>query len=86
MMEHMLVAAGRVQHRQIDCGAQVVVTKVVSIEPVYINTYVHENTTLAVNDYFSVTITDAPTSLDAVLTGSTTKFITGTMSGYSNVV
>jgi hypothetical protein len=41
---------------------------------------------LAVNDHFSVTVTDAPTSLDEVITGSTSKFITGAISGYSNVV
>jgi hypothetical protein len=64
----------------------VVVTEVVSVEPVYINTYVHENMTLAVNDHFSLTISDAPTSLDEVVSGSTTKFITGTRIGYSNVV
>jgi hypothetical protein len=86
MMERVLVASARVHQRQYDCGAQIVVTKVVSVEPVYINTYVHENMTFAVNDHFSVTITDAPTSLDEVLTGSTTKLITNTRGGYSNAM
>jgi hypothetical protein len=84
--ERMVVDAAQVRHRQNDCGAQVLVTKVISVEPVYINTCVRENMTLAVNDHFSVTITDAPTSLDEVITDSTTKFITGAISGYSNVV
>jgi hypothetical protein len=85
-IEWALVAAARVQQRQYNCGAQIIVTKVVSVKPVYINTYVQENMTFAVNDHFSITITNAPTSLDEVLTDFTTKFITGTIRGYSNVV
>jgi hypothetical protein len=82
----MLVDAAHVRHCQTDCRAQVVVTKIISIEPVYVNTYVRKNMTLAVNDHFSVTITGAPMSLDEIITGSTTKFIIGTIRGYSNVV
>jgi hypothetical protein len=42
-----------------DCGAQFVVARVVSFEPVHINTYAQENMTFAINEYFSVAITDA---------------------------
>jgi hypothetical protein len=42
--------------------------------------------TLTINDYFSLDITDALTSLDEILTSSTPTFITGTTRGHSNVV
>lgn len=48
------------------------VTKVVLVEPVYINTFVSENTTFRVNDGLTVTVDNAPTSFDTVTYGTTT--------------
>ena len=86
IMDRTLVAAARLKQRQYDCAAQIIVTKVVSIEPVYINTFVQENTVFALNNHFFVTVTNAPTSLDEILTYSNTMFITGARRAYSNVV
>lgn len=56
------------------------VTKVYVVEPVYINTYVHHNTTFSVNDYLTITVDNAPTSFDGVVRGTSTTLITSSYS------
>jgi hypothetical protein len=58
------------------CNLIVTVTKVYIIEPVYINTYVQQNTTFAVNDHLTITVDNAPTSFDGVVKGTSTTLIT----------
>ena len=56
------------------------VTKVYVIEPIYINTYVQQNTTFSVNDYLTITVDNAPTSFDSVVRGTSTTLITSSYS------
>lgn len=46
------------------------VTKVVFVDPIYINTFVVQNTTFEVNDHLTVTVDNAPTSIDTVTYGT----------------
>lgn len=70
--------------RRVSCAAQVSVTKVIVVQPLYINTFVQQNTSFDVYKNHGITITNAPTTLDFVITGSATRYITGSRSMYSN--
>jgi hypothetical protein len=58
------------------------VTKVYIIEPVYINTYVQQNTTFSVNDHLTITVDNAPPSFDGVVQGTSTTIITSSHTLY----
>ena len=45
----------------------------VYIHPIYVNTFVDQNTTFAVNDGLTITVEDAPTSLDLITSGTSTS-------------
>ena len=82
----ILGASARGAQRRNECVGQQAVTKVVYLEPFYVNIFLQQNTTFNINKNIAVTITDAPTSLDIVLTGSATRFITGSHSTYSTAM
>ena len=44
------------------------VTTVVYIQPVYVNTYVSENTSITVDNDLTIVVDDAPTSLNIITT------------------
>ena len=62
------------------CDVVEVVTKVIVAQPIYINTFAAENTSFAVNRYLTLTVNDAPTSFDEVVTGMSTTFWTRSVS------
>ena len=69
------VLSAALQARQA-CNPQIVVTKVVYVIPILINTYVAQNTSFAVNSDLTITVNNAPTSFDAVTTYEYTTYIT----------
>lgn len=50
-------------------------TTVYVIQSVYISTYVQQNTTIAINDYLTLTVDNAPTNFDDVVVGTSTSTI-----------
>ena len=64
--------------RQTICQAQLYITKVVVVEPISVNTFVTQNTSFAVNNYLTLTVDNAPTNLNFVTTGTTTRSVTQT--------
>jgi hypothetical protein len=55
------------------CNLVETVTKVYIIEPFYINTYMQQSTTFAINDHLTITVGNAPTSFDVVVKGTSTR-------------
>lgn len=54
------------------------VQTIIYLEPIHINTYVQTNGSFPVNDHLTVSVTNAPTSLDHVTTGTSTSLSTST--------
>lgn len=51
------------------------------VESIYVSTYVQQNTTFNVNNYLTLTVDNAPTSLDEIVVGTSTTIINGALSG-----
>lgn len=69
--EHSIATCAPVQS-----GATVYV-----VESIYVSTYVQQNTTFGVNDYLTITVNDAPTTLDEVIVGTSTSIINSVANG-----
>ena len=60
------------------CTPSIGVAAVYVLESVYVSTYIGLNGTFSINDHLTVTINNAPTTLDDIIVGTSTLVTTST--------
>jgi hypothetical protein len=58
------------------CASALGLRTILVVESIYVSTYVQQNTTFAVNDHLTLTIDNAPTTVDEVVTAISTNIFT----------
>jgi hypothetical protein len=65
----------------IACPPAPSITTVYLVESIYVSTYVQQNTTFGLNNYLTLTVTNAPTTVDETVVGTSTSVINSVAAG-----
>jgi hypothetical protein len=57
----------------IECPPAPKITTVYLVESIYVSTYVQQNTTFGLNNYLTLTVNNAPTTVDEIVVGTSTS-------------